>query len=83
VVAVGILAVERAVGGHKLLGVVDARVSEVKVGDTVKIRGDVALLSRPLGLKIEKQENINPNNPKGLSSGIIKMTLTPLMVLSR
>jgi hypothetical protein len=56
-VAVGVLAVERAVGGHKLLGIVDARVTEIKVRDTVKIRGNVALLSRPLGLHKNTMSN--------------------------
>jgi hypothetical protein len=50
VVAIGVLAVEWAVGGHELLSVVDARVTEIKVRNTVKICCNVALLSRPLGL---------------------------------
>ena len=55
VVAVGVLAVERAVRGHELLGVVDARVAKIKVRHSVEIRGNVALLSWPLGLQKQTQ----------------------------
>ncbi len=47
VVAIGVLAVEWAVEGHELLSVVDARVTEIKVRDTVKICGNVGTRSAP------------------------------------
>ena len=50
-VAVSILAIERAVGSDKLLGAVNARVAKIEVGDTVQIRGNVALLARPFRLQ--------------------------------
>ena len=62
-VAVGILAVERAVGGNKLLGAADARVAKIEVGDAVQIRGNVALLARPLRLQTQFQSiDMNLNN---------------------
>ncbi len=57
VVAVGVLTVERAVRGHELLGVVDARVAKIKVRDSVEIRGNVAFLSRPFGLRKQTADN--------------------------
>ena len=50
-VAVSILAIERAVGSDKLLGAANARVAKIEVGDTVQIRGNVALLARPFRLQ--------------------------------